>query len=388
MDMVEIAQGYEDYLIDLRRHFHAHPEISGQEHETSKRIREELDSAGIPWRQCGLETGVLATIRGALPGRTILLRGDMDALSVQEETGLPYASTVPGVMHACGHDCHTASLLTAARVLNDMRDTLCGTVCLAFQPAEEIASGAKAMIEQGALAGVDGCFAIHVWSDVPAGKIALASGPQMAAADMFVIDIAGKGGHGAAPHQCVDAAVVTCAMVSNLQTIVSREIDPLSPAVLTVGKIEAGTRCNVVAEHGRLEGTTRYFDPALAQRFPDMVARIVTQTAQTFRAGATLNYQQIMPPTVNDGAMTQVALGAAAQILAPDAVIPFPPVTGGEDFAYFLQKIPGAIALVGVGSRACGAVWPQHSGRYVVDEAALIDCVKLYVQVALDHNRG
>lgn len=388
MNLKEAAAKYGDYLIEMRRYFHTHPEISGKEYETSKRVKAELDKFGIPWRPCGMETGILATIHGAKPGRTILIRGDMDALTVQEETGLPFASENPGVMHACGHDCHISTLLTAARVLNDLKADLCGTVRLAFQPAEETAQGAKSMIENGALDGVDGCFGIHVWSNVPAGKVALAPGPRMAAADMFTIDIKGKGGHGSAPQQCVDAAIVASAIVTNLQTIVSREIDPGDPAVLTVGRIEAGTRWNVVAEYGRLEGTTRYFTRELYQRFPEMMERVVTQTAQTFRAEAKLNYDHIVPPTINDDLMTQVAIGAAVKAISPDAVVTIDRITGGEDFSYFMEKVPGAIALMGVGGEACGAVWPQHSGKYRVDENALINSVLLYVQVAMDFNAG
>ncbi|MEA4993220.1 MAG: amidohydrolase [Oscillibacter sp.] len=388
MNLKEAAAKYGDYLIELRRCFHAHPEVSGKEYETSKRIKAELDKFGIAWRPCGLETGILATIQGEKPGKTILLRGDMDALTVQEETELPYVSEVSGVMHACGHDCHISTLLTAARVLNDMKADLCGTVRLAFQPAEETAQGAKSMIENGALDGVDGCFGIHVWSNVPAGQVALAPGPRMAAADQFSIDIKGKGGHASAPHQCVDAAVVASAIVTNLQSIVSREVDPGDPAVLTVGRIEAGTRWNVVAEYGKLEGTTRYFSRDLYQRFPEMMERVVTQTAQTFRAEAKLNYDRIVPPAINDDQMTEVAIGAARKAISADAVISIDRITGGEDFAYFMEKVPGAIALMGVGNKACGAVWPQHSGKYRVDENALINSVLLYAQVAVDFNAG
>jgi len=388
LNLKEAAAKYGDYLIEMRRYFHAHPEVSGKEYETSKRIKAELDKFGIAWRPCGLETGILATIQGEKPGKTILLRGDMDALTVQEETGLPYASEASGVMHACGHDCHISTLLTAARVLNDVKADLCGTVRLAFQPAEESAQGAKSMIENGALDGVDGCFGIHVWSNVPAGQVALAPGPRMAAADQFSIDIKGKGGHASAPHQCVDAAVVTSAIVTNLQSIVSREVNPSDPAVLTVGRIEAGTRWNVVAEYGRLEGTTRYFSRDLYQSFPEMMERIVTQTAQTFRAEAKLNYDHIVPPAINDDRMTEVAIAAARKAISADAVISVDPVTGGEDFAYFMEKVPGAIALIGVGNEACGAVWPQHSGKYLVDESALINSVLLYAQVAADFNAG
>ena len=182
MNIEEVASKYAGYQVEIRRHFHRHPEVSGKEYETSKMVKAELDKIGVEWVPCGLETGVLATIKGEKPGKTILLRGDMDALTVDEQTGAPYASENPGVMHACGHDCHTSMLLTAAHILNDMKSELCGTVKLAFQPAEEIAEGAKSMIEQGAMDGVDGCFGIHVWADVPSGKVSVEAGPRMGAA--------------------------------------------------------------------------------------------------------------------------------------------------------------------------------------------------------------
>ena len=201
MDIREIAKEYNNYLIEMRRWFHQHPEIAEKEFMTSARIKEELDKYGISWRPCGLQTGVLATIEGAKPGKTILLRGDMDALPVTEETGFPYASQNPGFMHACGHDCHTATMLTVARILNDHKDQLCGTVKVAFQPAEEVGTGAPGMINDGALEGVDSAFAVHIMSMIPSGQVSIGPGPQMAGVDKFVIRIEGKGGHASAPHE-------------------------------------------------------------------------------------------------------------------------------------------------------------------------------------------
>ena len=370
----------------MRRYFHTNPEVSGKEYNTSERVKKELDGIGVPWRKCGLETGVLATIQGARPGRTILIRGDMDALTVKEETGLPYASVNEGVMHACGHDCHTSMLLTAAHILNDMKGELCGTVRLAFQPAEEAATGAKSMIEEGAMDGVDACFGIHVWSDVPSGKVSVEAGPRMASADQFKIDITGKGGHGAAPHQCIDAAVAASAVVSNLQTVISREINPVDPAVITVGLMQVGTRWNVVPEYAHLEGTTRCFSEDVWKRFPEMMDRIVTETARTFRADAKLDYIRLVPPTINDETISAIAQNAVKKVVGVDANALSDKTTGGEDFAYFMEKAPGAIALLGVRNEACDAVYAQHSGKYRVDENALLYGAMLYAQVAMDFN--
>ena len=386
MDIHNIAEGYRDYLIEMRRWFHAHAEIAEKEFETSNRIKEELTKYGISWRKCSLETGVLATIQGAKPGKTILLRADMDALPVTEETGLPYASQNPGFMHACGHDCHTATLLTAARILNDHKDALCGTVKLAFQPAEEIGTGAPGMIADGALEGVDGAFGIHVWSMVPAGQIALRCGPQLAAVDKFSIHIEGKGGHASAPHECVDPVVCLGAMIQNLQTIVSRECNPFDSAVLTIGKVESGTLWNIIPSTAQLDGTTRFFTRKLQKELPQRMERMVKYTAETYRCKADMEYTRMIPPTINDDSFAEFAKGSAAKVVGSQNVVDIGPIATGEDFGLYLEKVPGAMALVGVGNEACGAVHPQHSAKYMVDEDALLNSVKLYIQVALDHN--
>ena len=386
MDIHAIAKEYQSYLIEMRRWFHAHPEIAEKEFETSAKIKEELTRFGISWRPCGLQTGVLATIEGEKPGKTILLRADMDALPVTEDTGLPYASQNPGFMHACGHDCHTASLLTVARLLQEHRDQLCGTVKLAFQPSEEIGTGAPAMIREGALEGVDGAFGIHIWSTIPAGKISLKGGPQMAAVDKFAVYINGKGGHASAPHECIDPVVCLGAMIGNLQSIVSRECNPADSAVLTIGKVESGTLWNIIPSNAYMEGTTRFFTRELQKSFPERMQRIVDLTAATYRCQAELTYTRMIPPTINDDAFAELAKSAAAKVVPVKDVVDIGPIATGEDFGIFLEHVPGALALVGVGNAACGAVWPQHSAKYLVDEDALLNSVMLYVQVALEHN--
>lgn len=386
MKFDEIEEKYNDYVVKMRRYFHENPEVSGKEYNTSKIVKEELDKLGVSWIDCGLETGVLATINGDKPGKTILLRGDMDALSVTEETGAEYQSKNKGVMHACGHDCHIAMMLAAAAILNDNKAELCGNVKLAFQPAEESADGAKSMVENGAMDGVDGCFAIHVWSDVDGGQIACDAGPRMAAAYKFIIDVKGKGGHGAAPHQCIDAAVVTTLIVNNLQTVVSRETSPVDPAVVTVGVIDVGERWNVVPEKGHIEGTIRCFSDHLWKEIPNMMDRIVKDTAKALRAEAEIKFIDLVPPTNNHPEMSETAKNAAKKIFGENAAANVPATMGGEDFAYFMQKAPGAVALLGVRNEACGAVWAQHSSRFCVDENMLIKGAILYAQVAMDFN--
>lgn len=384
LNIFEIAEKYRSYLIEKRRFFHAHPELSFKEYNTSEAIKNELDDMGIPWIPCGGETGILATITGELPGRTILLRSDMDALNVQEETGLDYASQTDGAMHACGHDCHMAMLLTAARMLIDMRSELHGTVKLAFQPGEELSEGAQEMIRCGVLDGVDGCFGIHVWSDIPSGRVYCPDGAAMASCGRFSIDIHGAGGHGSAPHLCVDPIVAASATVMNMQSIISREISPMDQGCVSVGKITSGSRFNCIAETAYLEGTTRAFNNDVSMGFEAQIKRIAENTADAFRASADVKYYHIANTTINDPAVAGIVRNAARAVISDDAPIDMLPVSASEDFCYFIEDIPGAIALLGVRNESCGAVWPQHSNKYCVDEDVLLSGAMLHVKVAMD----
>jgi amidohydrolase len=391
LNIKETAQKYSDYVVDIRRKIHRNPELSTQEFETSKLVQEELDKIGVPYEICGeLGTGVLATVKGALPGKTILLRGDMDALPVVEETDVPFKSKNEGKMHACGHDCHTSSLLTAAHILNDIKDELHGTVKLAFQPAEETAQGAKDMIAAGAMKGVDGAYGMHVWSGVPSGTACASAGGRMAGAAQFEIWIQGKGGHGAEPASCIDAITCCTAMVNSLQTIVSREFRPLDAAVLTVGRIDAGFRWNVIADTAYIAGTTRCFDNDIAKAFPEKIERIAKGVAEAYRCTVEVKYADLVPPTVNHPEMSAVVENAICTIMGEDANFDFGPTTGGEDFAYFINAAPdqlGAICLVGVRNEANGCCYEHHSPKFKVDESALLNAAALYCQVADDFNK-
>ena len=386
MNVKETVKDYKDYLIEMRRWFHQHPEVSMKEYETSKKIKDELDKMGVEWVPCGMETGVLATIKGAKPGKTVLLRADMDALPVKENTGLSFASLNEGVSHACGHDCHISTLLTAAKVLSEHKDELCGTVKFAFQPAEEVGLGAKSMIEAGALEGVDHAFGIHIWSDVPSGMVSLSAGPRMAAAEEFDVWVHGKQGHGSAPHQCIDAPYITSAMVVALQEAVSREMNPFDPVVVTVGKINAGERWNVVGGEGYFEGTVRYYSKEVDKVIDPIIERICRGVADAYRAKVEFKFNKILGPTINEPKTTEVCAEAAKKAIGDDCLFDFPPVTGGEDFSFIADKVPSAFAFVGVRNEACDAVYPHHSDKFKVDEDAIINSVALYVQVAMDLN--
>lgn len=392
MNIKETAQKYSDYVVDIRRKIHRNPELSTQEFETSKLVQEELDKIGVPYEICGeLGTGVLATVKGALPGKTILIRGDMDALPVVEEADVPFKSEHVGKMHACGHDCHTSSLLTAAHILNDIKDELHGTVKLAFQPAEETAQGAKDMIAGGALEGVDGVYGMHVWSGVPVGTACAAAGGRMASAGMFEIWVQGKGGHGAEPANCIDAITCTTAIVNSLQTIVSREFRPIDAAVLTVGKIDAGFRWNVIADKAYIAGTTRCFSNEINKAFPEKIERIAKGVAEAYRCTVECKFTDLVPPTVNHPFMASICEGAIKTILGEDANYDFEPTTGGEDFAFFIDAAPeqmGAICLLGVRNEAEGCCFEHHSPKFKVDEAALVNAAALYCQVADDFNKS
>lgn len=381
METRDLAKKYKQYVIDLRREFHMYPEPSLQEVRTSKRIKEELEKMGVPYISVA-NTGVVATIEGKKSGKTVALRGDIDALSVTEVNDIEFKSKNEGFMHACGHDCHASMLLGAAKVLNEIKDNLNGTVKLFFQPGEEVAQGAKNMIKEGVLEGIDGVFGIHVWSDLECGEVCVEEGPRMASADLFTIAVKGKGGHGSAPHQGIDAVVASSAIVMNLQSIVSRELSPLESAVVSVGALKAGSRFNVIASEGILEGTTRCFNMEIRENFPKMLERIAKDTASSYRAEAELHYEFATPVVINDPECSKIATEAVKKLGAKP--VHLEKLMGGEDFAEFMNIVPGVIALVGVGNEAKGACYPQHHPNFTVDEDGLEIGTALYVQYAID----
>jgi amidohydrolase len=383
MQVKELAAKIQPELVELRRYFHQHPEPSWEEVNTANRIAEELAKLGISVERKA-KTGVVGTLKGTRPGRTVALRADIDALSIKEETGLPFASQNEGYMHACGHDAHITCLLGAAKILSQLKDEIAGTVKFIFQPAEELAQGAKKLVEEGAMDGVDGIFGLHVWGDLPAGKISVDPGPRMASADMFVITVEGKGGHGSAPHQGVDAVVVASAIVMNLQTIVSREISPLEPVVVSIGKIVAGDRFNIIASKAVLDGTSRCFNPEIRKNLPDIIRRIAENTAATFRAKAKVEYQFGCGATINDEHLTEIAKGSVKKLYGEETLAPMPLLTGSEDFSFYAEKAPATFAFLGICNPEKGTCFPQHHSHYTIDEDALQVGAAVYAQFALD----
>ena len=381
INIKKLGEKYKDYMVEMRRYFHENPEPSTEEYNTSAKIKEELDKMGIPYVSAA-GTGVIGTIQGGKPGKTVALRADMDALQVKECTGLPFASKKEGLMHACGHDGHIASLLGATKILNEIKDEIQGTVKLFFQPAEETAWGAKKMIEEGALEGVDGVFGIHIWADIELGKISVEAGPRMASTDLFRIKVTGKGGHGSLPHQGVDAVVAGSAIVMNLQSIVSREISPLETAVVSVGQIKSGSRFNVIAPEAFMDGTTRAFSAEVRGKFHEMIDRIAKNTAAAYRAEAVTEYEYLVPVTINDERCSKIAEEAVRETFGEEALTTFPKITGSEDFSYFSNEREGVLCFVGTGTEN---YYPHHHPKFSVDERALPITASMYAAYAVNY---
>jgi len=378
----EAITNYSDELTALRRKLHSEPELSFEEVKTTAFVCAYLDELGISYRKTE-PTGVIAEIKGATSGKTVALRGDMDALSVEQlNTHVPYASKIEGKMHACGHDAHTSMLLIAAKALSDVKDELPGNVRLLFQPAEEIAQGAKAMVDQGAMDGVDNVFGIHIWSQMPTHKVSCTPGPSFAAADIFKVHFTGKGGHGAIPQDCIDAALVASSFVLNVQTVVSRTIDPQEPAVLTVGKMEVGTRFNIIAENALIEGTVRTFNQDTRNHIEKSISQYAKSVADMYGATVEVEYIRGTEPVINEEESANLVQQVAAEAFGSDVVYEEKPTMGAEDFSFFLDKAPGSFALVGSGNPEKDTEWSHHHGNFDIDEDALVTGAELYAQYA------
>ena len=384
MNVRDMTKKYKDYIIEKRRYFHMNPEPSFNEYDTSKVIQEELTKIGIPF-EIFAKTGIIATIKGQNPGKTVLLRADMDALEVCEKNNVSYRSQKEGLMHACGHDGHIAMLLGAAHVLNEIKNDISGKIKLLFQPAEEIAKGAKAMIEESKIIdSIDAAFAIHLWQGVPVGKISLESGARMAAADLFSIKVKGKSGHGSMPHETIDAVVVASAIVMNLQHLVSRNTNPLDTLVVTVGKLTAGTRHNIIAGEALLEGTIRSFSDEVWKKIPEQIERVVKNTAAAYNAEAEIDLVRATPPLVNNQDISDILKASAEKLYGEEVVTKYEKTPGWEDFAYFTQAVPGALAFVGIRNDEKGINSPHHNETFDMDEEALEMGANLYAQFAID----
>ena len=387
-ELLESARTLGPRIVSDRRTIHSHPEMAYDEQQTSTLVQARLRDLGIPFRSGLATTGVVAQIKGELgDGPCVLLRADMDALPIEERSGVPFASEIPGVMHACGHDAHTAMLLGAAQLLLERRSRFAGTVKLMFQPAEEGGAGAARMIDDGVLDDpkVDAAFMLHVRPELEVGQVSYGAGPLLAGADAFTITVEGRGGHAARPQDSIDPVVVGAQIVVAAQTLVAREVDPTTPAVVTLGSFNAGNRSNVIADFAILKGTIRAFDDDLLTRLERRLGEIVSGVASTMRATARIDFEMRYPPSVCDAAMAERLGESARDLLGSDAVQQSRPVMGAEDFAFVLQRVPGAMLWLGVKHPSWAEPKPLHTATFDIDESALPIGSSAMAGVALDY---
>jgi len=358
-------------LTTWRRRLHQYPEVAFHEFETTKYLTEVLRSMDIEVSHPG-ETGLVGYIKGRGPGPVVAVRADIDALPLQEEKEVEYASKIPNAMHACGHDGHTAIALGVAKIFSGLRDEFTGEIRLIFQPAEEHPpGGAKDMIAAGVLEDVQAIFGLHLWTSRARGKVGIASGPVMAASDQFKIRLYGKGGHGSAPQQTIDTVVLAAQLINNLQNIVSRKVDPLSPAVLSIGTVNAGSAFNIIADKAELTGTVRTFAKETQELVIAELERITSATCESFGAKYELEYVKGYPAVVNDMEMTEFIKEVAQDVLGPSGIEKQEPVMGGEDFAYYLQEVPGSFVFLGAHDPQTGEYQPHHHPKFDIDEKVL-----------------
>src|SRR5688572_3854091 len=380
-----IAERITPQLVELRKQLHQHPELAFEEHETAKAVGSYLKKLGIPFRAGVGKTGIVALLEGSSPGRTIGIRADMDALPIHEETGLPFASKIAGKMHACGHDVHTVIALGVAAALTEMKDSLKGRIKFIFQPAEETLSGARAMIADGVLEDpkMDLILGYHNWPAVPAGKVGYNAEAVMSSADAFDVTLKGRDGHGAHPHLAVDALAAGAYFVSQLQTIVSREVKPLSPAVLSVGEFHAGTARNVIAGTAQLKGIVRTMEAGLSDKIEAAMRRMLEGMKIGMRIDYELKWDRVAPALRNNKDILAKLLSSARNELGADNVLELPePSMGSEDFAWFAEKVPAA--HLRIGSKIDGLDTAIHRADYDCNELAIPIGVRVVARAALD----
>ncbi len=378
IDPVSEAKRIEGEIIAWRRDFHMHPELKYEEERTSKIVEEHLREWGYSIKRVG--TGIIADIGDGK--KTIALRADMDALPVQEENDVPYKSRVPGKMHACGHDAHTAMLLGAAKIIAEHKEELNGRVRLIFQPAEEGGNGALRMIKGGALEGVDAIFGFHVWRDLPSGLIGIREGPFLAGAGIFNGRIIGNGGHGASPHETVDPIPIMAEAILALQTIVSRNVPPIESGVVSVTSVHGGTAFNIIPEEVEFRGTIRFFKPEIGELIQRRMREILEGVTKAHGAKYELEVEELTPPTVNSPEMADFARKVARKYGLRYGEVP--PTMGAEDFSFYLQRVPGAFLALGIYNEEKGIVHPHHHPKFDVDEDVLYLGTAMEVALALE----
>ncbi|MBD2569333.1 M20 family metallopeptidase [Anabaena lutea] len=372
-------------LVEWRRRIHQKPELGFQEKLTAEFISQKLQSWGIEHQTEIAETGIVAIIKGEKSGtgKVLAIRADMDALPILEANEVPYCSQHDGVMHACGHDGHTAIALGTAYYLHHHRQDFSGTVKIIFQPAEEGPGGAKPMIEAGVLKNpdVDAIIGLHLWNNLPLGTVGVRAGALMAAVELFRCTIFGKGGHGAIPQQTIDSIVVAAQIVNALQAIVSRNVNPIDSAVVTIGELHAGTAVNVIADTARMGGTVRYFNPDLADFFKHRIEQIILGICQSHSASYEFDYIHLYPPVINHPQIAELVRSVAAEVIeTPLGIVPECQTMGGEDMSFFLQEVPGCYFFLGSANAEKKLNYPHHHPRFDFDETALVMGVEMFVR--------
>lgn len=381
-DLRPAVRALQPNLVSWRRRLHQFPELGFEEHKTSAFVQQLLEQWQVEYTAGIAKTGVVAVIRGEQPGPTFGIRADMDALPIQEENEVEYRSCHANTMHACGHDGHTAIALGTVKLLQQNRQTLRGTVKVIFQPAEEGPGGAQPMITEGVLhdPDVEAIIGLHLWNTMPIGSLGVTAGPSMAYTDRFSLKITGRGGHGALPHQTVDAIVVGSQVVNALQTIVSRNVDPMQPAVITIGRFRGGDAFNVIAPTVEMQGTVRSFDPQVSELLPQRLEAVIAGTCQAHGATYELDYTRKYPAVVNDVQIAALVERVSRSVLGEQAVIRPEMTMGGEDMSFFLEKIPGCYFFLGSANPALGLNFPHHHPRFDFDEAALGLGVEIFLR--------
>ncbi len=389
MKIKAVLENLYDEMVEVRRHLHMNPELSFEEVETPKFIAEYHRNLGHEVREQVGGRGVVAILNGAKPGKTVGLRADFDALPIQEQNDVDYKSKVDGVMHACGHDGHTATLLGVAKALNSIKDELEGRVVFIHQHAEEMQpGGAIAMIEDGCLEGVDVIYGTHLWATEKLGEILYKEGPLTAAADRFELVIQGKGGHGAQPHLTKDSIVIASQVVVNLQQLVSRRVDPLDQAVVSIGSFDATNAFNVIADKVVLKGTVRTFKKEVQQMIKEELERIIKGTCLAADADYTLNYVDGYPATINHAKETLQLANVATQVEEATTIREYKEQMGGEDFSYYLEHVPGTFFFTGAMVEDEANAYPHHHPKFNFDERAMLIAAKTLALVTLDFLEG
>ncbi|GGA30550.1 M20 family metallopeptidase [Psychrobacillus lasiicapitis] len=379
-----LIEEIKDEVIAWRRYLHTHPELSFQEEKTALFIYETLQSFDNLEVLRPTKTSVMARLIGKRPGKVIAIRADIDALPIQEETSLSFSSQNPGVMHACGHDGHTAILLGTAKILSTLQDQLKGEVRFLFQHAEELApGGAEEMVQAGVMDGVDMVIGAHLWSPLETGKIGVAAGPVMASPDTFTISITGQGGHAGLPHQTVDAIAVGAQVVSNLQHIVSRNVDPLDTLVLSITKFAGGTAMNIITGSVEIAGTVRLFNMELRPVVVDLMERVVKGITEAHGATYLFEYMEGPFPVINDNEITRLIKETVCELYGEEALVKVKPNMGAEDFSAFLRKAPGTYFFIGSGNKEKGTDYPHHHPRFDLDEDAFSKGMNMFVHATL-----